>query len=188
MARLQSINLTAAATITSLGAITYLLSKPISKYGLSGCLRYIWEGDHLPPHIRDAFDELDKVEYKQLRKEQKRLEKIEVAIELAKLNSVDAGYEKSCNEGSGNATSSNDNTDEAGTNYILAQSPNLTKDLAGLSYNLDVLAATVDSVTSHNDLELKARKKRLSNKLVQMMEQVDVFLKDCGISAKPQAR
>ena len=63
-----------AATIATLGTITvYLFSKPITKYGLSGCIRYIWEGDHLPPHIREAFNELDKVEFKQLKKENQKL-------------------------------------------------------------------------------------------------------------------
>lgn len=186
----QSLNITKVATITTLGTITiYLLSKPISKYGLSGCLRYVWEGDHLPPHVRDAFDELDKVEYKQLKKERKRLEKIEVTIQLAKLNSVDSGMEG--NDKKSSASSSADSTVVEGDetlNDILAQTPTLTKDLAGLSYSLDVLASTVDSVGSHGNVDVKARKKVLSNALVQMMERVDSFLKECGVSVNPQAR
>ena len=81
-----SIVTTAAAAAI---ATTYLLTKPlISKYGLSGTVRLIWEGDHLPPHIRECVDKLQDIEMK-LKKEKRSMNRIKVVIETAKLNSVD---------------------------------------------------------------------------------------------------
>jgi len=79
---------------TTLGLLYYLTQKSIqlinTNYGgISGFLRFIWEGDHLPFETREAVDELERIEMKLLPKERRRLEKVEVAIQVAKLNSVD---------------------------------------------------------------------------------------------------
>ena len=164
----KQIILKTTLTITTI-ATTYFLTKSIRNYGLSGTLRYIWEGDHLPPEIRDAVDTLEDVELK-LKKQTKKLEKVEVMIELGRLNSVDVS-----------STSANNSTDRSDNGNQLSPSVALSKDLTMLSYTLDKIAADIDSVPSHGDADVKRRKKANSRKLVSMMEKVDGFLKECGI-------
>jgi len=74
---------------------------------------------------------------------------------------------------------SNDGTQKK--HYILSQAPSLSTDLSVLSYSLDKLAADVDTVQSHGDDDVRKRKKDLSKKIVQMMNVVDGFMKDCGV-------
>ena len=158
-------------TITSLTSIiaTYLTIKTISKYGVKGTLRYIWEGDHLPPHIRDAVDKLDEIELKMKKQMKRKLEKIETMIEVAKLNSVDGGE-------------ANDKVDDESTLLLSSTLPTLSKDLSMISYTLDQLAASVDSVQTYGEIDLKKSKKELSASIVQMMEKVDTYLKLCGVT------
>lgn len=182
---------TAAAAI----ATTYLLTKPLlSKYGLSGTLRLIWEGDHLPPHIRECVDELQDIEIK-LKKEKRTINRIKVVIETAKLNSVDDddGNNPLDPHDQGNSSSREIRVGEVvgddgnkldssiKQHYILCQVPSLSKDLGSLSYNLDKLAAQVDGVASHGDTDVKTMKKELSSKIVDMMTICDEFIKECGI-------
>jgi hypothetical protein len=91
--RTPSINVNATTititTTTILAAIsTYIATKSISKYGIQGTLRYIWEGDHLSPHIRHEMDTLASIQSKMIQ-QKKKLNRVSVTIETAKLNSVD---------------------------------------------------------------------------------------------------
>ena len=198
---------TIALTMTTL-ASTYLITKAISKYGVSGTLRLLWEGDHIPPHIRDAINSLDDLANRAIPKQARKLDKVDCIIQLAKLNSVDdenydsdayydiddesaitnntiASASTSATANSSNistSSSSNTTTSSRRRHYIIAQTPQLTKDLSGLSYNLDKLAAEVDAVQSHGDSEVKRRKKELSTLLVKMMERVDGFMVECGVT------
>jgi len=79
---------TLTLTLTTL-ASTYFITKKISQYGLAGSLRLLWEGDHLPPNIREAIDSLDELANRAIPKQGRKLDKIDCTIQLAKLNSVD---------------------------------------------------------------------------------------------------
>ena len=178
---------TIALTLTTFTTIvtTYYLSKSIHKYGLNGTLRLIWEGDHLTPDVREAVDMLDSLGSK-IKKNKKKLEKIEVMVEVEKLNSVDDGQSSN-----NNYKNNNDNDGDSNSNNIMEDSittslnpsPLLSKELSMLSYTLDKLAADIDSVKSCNDIEVKRRKKEFSKMLVSMMEVLDSFLKECGIES-----
>jgi hypothetical protein len=146
----------AAGSVTAAIA-TYYLSKAVSKYGAKGFVRLIWEGDHLEPTTREAWDALDGLEANALPREEKRLEKLEIAVETARLNSVDGSDDQ-----------------------ILEQYPQIKRDLSMVSYRLDKVAAEVDSVQSHGNVEVKRRKKHLSNTIVYMMERADSLIALCG--------
>ena len=174
----SSISITAITAVTLTAITTIGTTYLVSKYGLSGALRYIWEGDHLPPHIREAIDILDDVEIR-LKKQKKKLDKVEMVVEVARLNSVDSVDDS-------NADDTNDADNEHAKTKQNVQvlsnvSPLLSKDLSMLSYTLDKLASEIDSVQSSGDVDVKRRKKEMSGVLVSMMERIDGFLKECGI-------
>ena len=83
-------SLAIAAGSATAAIASYYLSRAISKYGAKGFVRLIWEGDHLEPNVREAWDALDGLEASAVPREEKRLEKVEIAFETARLNSVDA--------------------------------------------------------------------------------------------------
>ena len=152
----QTLAIAAAGSVTA-AFVTYYLSKAISKYGAKGFVRLVWEGDHLEPNIREAWDALDGLEANAVPREMNRLEQVEISIETARLNSVDGSDDQ-----------------------ILEQYPQIKKDLSMVSYRLDKVAAEVDSVQSHGNVEVKRRKKCLSNKLVGMTERADSLIALCG--------
>ena len=180
---------------TTLG-ISYVLVKKLHhtiefKYGgLDGLLRLIWEGDHLPPHIRMSVELLDEISEKYIGKETRRLQKIEVSIQAAKMNSVDHEYETLVmdpshmgpSSSSSAAESTGMNQDEYPKYYILAQTPTLKKELSLLSQNLDKIAAKVDEIPSYNDIHVKSQKKKISKCIVDMMETADRYIHECGVS------
>ena len=111
---------------TTLGLLYYLTHKSIQiinkNYGgISGFLRLIWEGDHLPWEIREAVDELERIEMKLLPKERRRLEKVEVAIQVAKLNSVDDDE-----DGNADDVNNHDNTEDTFNENSLTNQDNGT--------------------------------------------------------------
>lgn len=163
-------------------AISVAALKSIKKYGLEGTLRYIWIGDHLTPAMREVTDTLEHIELKCIPKECKRLHKLEIIISTAKLNSVD--------EGEIRPNDMDDKKDEDTNNeyYMYSQIPSLSKDLATLSYNLDKLAADIDSVQSHGNNTVKTKKKELSNVIVNMMNTVDALIQTCGLDSSGQIK
>lgn len=173
----QTITLTVAATTAI--ATAYFLTKSVYKYGLNGTIRLIWEGDHLPPQIREAVDILDDIS-KKLKKNKKKLENAEIMVEVEKLNSVDV-VNGSQNNDDGNTCSSTGGGDKK--IITICPSTSLSKQLSMLSYTLDKLAADIDSINSYNDTHVKSRKKEYSATVVKMMERVDGFLKECGIDS-----
>ena len=150
-------SLAIAAGSATAAIASYYLSRAISKYGAKGFVRLIWEGDHLEPNVREAWDALDGLEASAVPREEKRLEKVEIAFETARLNSVDGADDQ-----------------------ILEQCPQIKKNLSMVSYRLDKVAAEVDSVQSHGNAEVKRRKKHLSRTLVGMMERADALIASCG--------
>eukprot|EP00979_Chaetoceros_neogracilis_P013996 scaffold4290_cov213-Chaetoceros_neogracile.AAC.3 len=166
MATPKSTFITITLSVTIIIA-TYLISKPVSKYGLSGALRLIWEGDHLPPHIRDCFDKLQQID-DTIKKQKKKLNRLGVTIETAKLNSVDE-------------IQIVNNEHIPKKHYILSQVPSLHKDLGIVSSALDKVAAELDQVVNHGVAEVKRQKKELSNRVVTMMGTCDGFIQECDI-------
>ena len=175
---------TAFITLTTI-VTTYTVSKLVSKYGFNGTLRYIWEGDHLPPHIRDAVDTLDDVEDQLNSSIQKKLKKVDVMMEVARLNSVDGGSNNIDNksEKDDNDTQKEMDSEKKGRMMISDPPAPLIKDLGILSHKLDKLASEVDSVQSCNDAELKTRKKELSSRTVRLMDKVDEYIEECGTAS-----
>lgn len=170
---------TAFITLTTI-ITTYTVSKLVSKYGFNGTLRYIWEGDHLPPHIRDAVDTLDDVEDQLDSSIQKKLKKVIVMMEVARLNSVDGGCSNNDNKKENDDSQKEMNSDKKSRIIISDPPAPLIKDLGILSHKLDKLASEVDSVQSCNDVELKKRKKDLSRRIVRLMDQIDEYIEECG--------
>ena len=147
--------------------------------GIVGALRMIWEGDHLPSHIRISLDTLEDIKDKHIAKENRRLEKIEIIIQAAKLNSVDHEYEHIITN---NENRSPTNNTVFPKYYILTQEPSLKKDLSRLSQNLDKIAAKIDEVPSFDDVTVRCEKKILSKRVVEMMEVTDRYISECGYS------
>ena len=143
----------AAGIVAAAGSVW--LYRSVSKYGIKGTLRYIWEGDAYPPEVRKSLNQLEKVE--QSIEREYILNRLEESLARAKLDSID------------------DVTIEP--QWIIAHAPrDLEKDLSKISHDLDTLAAKVDAVPSHGDADIKVRKKRASQQLVLMMERADYML------------
>jgi hypothetical protein len=136
-------------------AMSLWLYQSVSDYGWQCTLRYIWEGEYYPEHVRSALEVLDATQ-SQFEVYSAVLELIETSLARAKLNSVD---DRVRNE-----------------DWTLAHLPeNLEKDIVMLSFNLDKLAASVDAVIL-DDAELRPRKKQISSNIVLAMERADALL------------
>lgn len=164
------------ATITAGVVVTSIfvyhkdeISKCYNKHrGVQGFARYIWIGDYLPPPIRKSMDELDGIS-KDMTKYDPQLERIEILVQRALLESVDGPALH-------DLTETRDSSKEEIQKQIFKQNPELRKDIGFFSSKLDKLAARIDSVLSHGDDEVKIRKKLLSNKAVTMMDGFDNLL------------
>jgi len=178
----RSTGQTAALAVAAVATVaaTYYVQRLVTKYGIAGTARLIWEGDHLPTEVRESMDSLDEIEGVSIPKEERVLEKIEVTVETARLNTVD-GPVFTTNTGGKNPT---DDVvlSAGGDNEVLSQYPHLRTDISTLSYRLDKLAATADSAQSHGNVEVKRRKKQLSSIIVKMMERTDALMAACGTS------
>ena len=167
----------AATTILTTTLLIYN-HKTIQTYykeyrGYKGLLRFIWVGDYLTPKLRQSMDKLDQVE-RRITKSDEQLEQIDILIERTRLESVDAG---STTTTKSNATSKSDEgekiTQEELTNRLFQQYPKLRTKIGIFSNKLDTLAACIDDIKSHSDDEVKARKKYLSNRIVELMNGLD---------------
>lgn len=168
MTSLNSVKYTAAALIGTVSSL--FLANLISKYGVQGALRYIWEGDHHPPEIREAIDELDEIEEMQIPKILSKIDKIQVIIQTAYLNSVDIDTN----------TPSTIQKKEI-LNSLPPQSfSNLKKKIAMASHELDRIAADIDSIRSYGNAELKSQKKNFSSLIVSLMKPVDEYMDLCS--------
>jgi hypothetical protein len=144
---------TAAVAAT---AASIWLRQFVKQYGWQGTMRYVWEGDPYPPEIRDSINRLKKVE-RSIQKES-LLPSLEESLARARLDSVD-------------------DVSVVVPQWMVAHAPrNLEKDLTKVSHDLDTLAATVDSVPSHGNVDIKLRKKQSSQQVVLMMERADILL------------
>lgn len=159
----------AATTILTSGLFLYNRAAIKEHYrshrGYQGIMRYIWLGDYLEPHLRQSMNELDKVEVR-IDKSDRQLEEIEILIERARLESVDGSRTISPEKA----------TQEELTNRLFQQYPKLRTQIGIFSNKLDTLAACIDGIQSHNDDEVKIRKKGLSNRIVELMIGLDTMI------------
>mmetsp|Transcript_3704 Transcript_3704/g.8107 ORF Transcript_3704/g.8107 Transcript_3704/m.8107 type:complete len:191 (-) Transcript_3704:113-685(-) len=171
----------AAAAILATGILLHQRNALTSYYrrnrGMPGLLRLVWVGDCLPPHLRQSMDDLDKVEDRMCKSED-QLEQIEILVERARLESVD---------GSSSATSQTPaadvNSDELKA-QLFQQNPELRTRIGIFSNKLDTLAAIIDSIKSHSDEEVKRRKKQYSNRIVELMDELDRMIASLNLSAQ----
>eukprot|EP00578_Thalassiosira_sp_NH16_P008154 CAMPEP_0181109166 /NCGR_PEP_ID=MMETSP1071-20121207/18030_1 /TAXON_ID=35127 /ORGANISM="Thalassiosira sp., Strain NH16" /LENGTH=183 /DNA_ID=CAMNT_0023192841 /DNA_START=128 /DNA_END=679 /DNA_ORIENTATION=+ len=129
--------------------------------GLEGFLRLLWIGDFLPPNIRASMDQLDEVE-ERMSKSGDQLDHIEILVQRARLESVDGSTSPSC-----------DMSRDEVRDKLFHQYPQLRTKIGVFSNKLDTLAASIDSIQSHSDEEVKRRKKQLSNTIVEFMSELD---------------
>mmetsp|Transcript_7411 Transcript_7411/g.10796 ORF Transcript_7411/g.10796 Transcript_7411/m.10796 type:complete len:168 (-) Transcript_7411:85-588(-) len=155
----SSRNVIALSAITAISAyVSVLLYQSVKEHGVESTIRYIWEGDYYSDEVRSSLDSLEELEAKFL-VISTLLEKIDTSLARAKLNSFD------------------DDPIVKKDDWTESHRPgNLEKDLARLSYDLDKLAAEVDSVLSRNMDVIRIQKKSLSTKIVKIMEGADFFL------------
>jgi hypothetical protein len=151
--------------------------------GMEGMLRYIWIGDFLPPHIREAMEKLDNVD-KRMGEAEIQLEEIEILIERVKLDSVDGPRvlpeeEQDMN----NKYDVSKNKDEFQKQLFLLY-PELRTKIGLFSSKLDKLAYTIDSINSHQDSEVKTRKKKLSNNIVALMNSLDRMVSSLNLGVR----
>lgn len=144
---------------------------------MSGLLRCAWLGDHLPPEIRTSMNELDDVE-ERMKKSREMLENIEISIEWARLEmeSVDDGT-TTATTAAERATPATDRSkvDESITmrSLLFQRDPKWRTRIGTYSNTLDMLASNLDAVKSHSDVEVRERKKALSNEIVRLMNELD---------------
>ena len=147
--------------------------------GIEGMLRYIWVGDYLPSHIREAMDKLDNVSKRMIEAEMK-LEEIEILIGRVELESVDGPRQE---QNSNNASDTVDDKEELKKQLFLRY-PELRTKIGLFSTSLDKLAYTIDSINSHRDADVKTRKKQLSNKIVELMNSLDRMVSSLNIGVR----
>ena len=143
-------------------------------------LRYIWVGDYLPPHIREAMDKLDTVGKRMIEAEMK-LEEIEILIGRVELESVDGPRQEQ--NYSNDASDTVDDKEEL-KKQLFQRYPELRTKIGLFSTSLDKLAYTIDSINSHRDADVKTRKKQLSNKIVELMNSLDRMVSSLNIGVR----
>ncbi len=179
------------ATAATLAVVILRKRRAISYFyqshrGINGILRYIWVGDHLPPLIREAMDKLDTVEERMTMAEV-QLETIEILIERTLLESVDGPTASSTELNDQDQTKKGDpsETDRYDLQkHLFQQHPELKKDIALFSNLLDEMAASIDAINSQSDEEVKRRKKGLSNKIVNLMNELDRMMASLNLQMR----
>jgi len=149
-----------------LGATTVGFSYLVHCYGFNGALRFIWEGDPNPEHVRDQMGKLHTAE-KSLKNQTKTIATLEEGLQRARLDTIE----------------------DSDPSAILAlwrrNIPDKLRDLrtrlALLSTDLDKIAATVDQVLPpppavEGGEEVRQKKKRLSQRVVQLMARADALI------------
>jgi hypothetical protein len=151
-----SVLLIASTTIICVG-FAFLYVPLLHQYGFRGATRYIWVGDAYPQEVRFHIDAMENIERK-LENDEKILEGLEDGLSQVLLNSDDTSIIRAWQS--------------------VTQQHNLHKVLAKLSYDLDQHAYRVDQVFLQNNefQSLKLQKKKLSTRLVGLMERTDKLI------------
>jgi len=152
-----------------LGATTIWVSYLVHSYGIEGALRYIWEGDPNPEHIREQAEKLNAAE-KALKKQTKAISTFEEALQRARLDTIDES--------------------DPGA-IVLVWKRNLPKTLQDLQMRLAFLSTDLDKIASQIDQvqidqvfedgderkdEVRTRKRFLSKHAVKLMERADALI------------
>ncbi|GKY95440.1 hypothetical protein MPSEU_000505500 [Mayamaea pseudoterrestris] len=145
-------------TATILSASSFYIYRLLSRHGYDGTLRLLWEGSPYPLESRVPHEALDDAS-NNARTLQTTIRALEVALDNAHL-AEESNFSSILIEWQKN---------------VQPMTADLRQELAVLSHNLDLLAASVDTVLSDNDL-VKQRKKDLSLKIVNMMERADALI------------
>ena len=126
------------------------------------------------------MDELDEVEAR-VDTSEEQLEQIEVLVARARLDSVDGSAAASANATTSASASLNEVDREELKTQLFKQHPEMRTQIAIFSNKLDALAAAVDHTKSHGDEEVKRRKKRLSNQIVALMDELDATVESLDL-------
>jgi hypothetical protein len=156
-------------------------SRLVSKNGFEGALRLIWEGSAYRPGIRERMEVLDEIDDGVDQLEHVLLSPLELGLETA----LSSG--KSPSPSTGRNCSFRHEWEAT----VRRAGLDLRKTLAGLSDQLDKFATKVDAVNSAGEPEVKARKKAMSSKLVDMMQRVDHlvhFFATYGLSTEGESK
>ena len=150
---------TSVASAAVVGTSSFFIYQLVKAHGWAGTLRYIWEGDPEPRHLRDRVRTLRLVE-KKLQRIEKAISSLEEGLERARLDSVDGSEASHIND------------------LWLSTIPDkdLRQKLALISYDLDQHAAKIDHVSAGDVDGIKARKKTLSTLSVMLMERADALI------------
>jgi hypothetical protein len=141
--------------VTIFGASSYYVYRLLSRHGYDGTLRLLWEGSPYPPETRKSHESLDEAE-RTIKSLMTKIRSLEVALDDAHL-AEESNFSSILQQWQKNAQS---------------MTEDLRQQLALLSHNLDLLAASVDAVLSEN-IGVKQRKKELSLRIVELMERAD---------------
>jgi len=156
----QAVFLKSTAAVL-IGASAYWIYQSVTAYGWEGTLRLIWEGDPYPNRVRGYLDILEDVE-KLLDKENTMISSLEEGLERAKLDSIH-------------------NEDPSAILRLwesnMAGLLDLQKQLGQLSYDLDKWASKVDSVPGEDEADVRKKKRKLSKRVVRLMERTDLLIK-----------
>ena len=178
----------AAAVVITTGVLIHQRNTITSSYhqhrGIDGILRLLWEGDHLPPHLRQSMDQLEKIEGRMIKSET-QLEHIEVLVEKARLDSVDGSTATADADDNNKEDKDKDTLSAEEVKASLFQSnPELRTRIGIFSNKLDTIAAQIDDVKSHSDEEVKQKKKQLSNRIVQLMNEMDGMIASLNLEGR----
>ena len=110
------------------------------------------------------------------------LEQFEILVARAWLESVDGPISPDDDRIFNNDNLNHSNDDGDLQKNIFQQYPELRKDIGLFSARLDKLAATIDSIKSHSDDDVKSRKKQLSNKVVGLMNELDRMIASLNLA------
>ena len=147
--------------VTLAGAAACSLIWLIRAYGVEGALRYIWDGDPNPEHLRGFLNAFNTAQ-NSIETHTQTIADLEEALERARQHTSE----------SGRPASTGSCILEAWRNKM-QEKPDLRRILASLSYDLDAVAAMIDQVQSE---ELRQRKKRLSQQVVALMNRMDILI------------
>ena len=174
--------LTTTAVLSLAGMASYGCWTLVKQYGWEGAMNYIWEGDPYP-HIRQYLTQLDQLT-QQLDQAETILGQLQETRERAQLECID--YHDTTTDYSNNKNIKTAHDQQSvqllvqtwqdtwkATYYYHQKKRDLATVAGGLSQLLDRTAARIDAVPAASHALVKQRKKALSQRVVQLMEQTD---------------
>jgi len=154
----------AVASIAVATTSCFLVYRLVAAYGWEGSYWLIWEGSPYHPKIRDRSETLD-MEQEKIDEKERAIAALEDGLDIARRDGP-----------SGEAAAAVDSSEivRRWQTYLLIS--DVRTHLAQLSDDLDKVAARIDGIPSSGEVEIKERKKALSQTLVQLMERMDALI------------